>query len=98
MPTIFYRQRETFKKGQIYYTQIQLQLFVFNMDKCELVVWTPNWLYNTAVHRDITFINSMLDELKEFSAKNIFPELLTRKLEQGLERPRPLPDNRLYCI
>ena len=54
----FIDKEKHLKNGHRYYTQIQLQLFVFDMDKCELVVWTPTWLYHTTIHRDITFINS----------------------------------------
>ena len=94
----FLSEQKTLKKSHKYYAQIQLQLFVCEMEQCELVVWTPKWLYHVAVEKDSSFITMMLDVLKRFFATAIVPELLTRELEQGLKEPRDNSKDPLYCF
>lgn len=69
------------KTNHHYYAQIQLQMHVYNVDNSYLVIWTPKWLHQVLVRKDIAFITSMLTCLKEFYSTHIIPELLTRKLE-----------------
>ena len=93
----FLTKEKTLKKGHKYYTQIQLQLFVCEMEQCELVVWTPKWMYHVTVERDSNFIKIMVDTIDQFFSKIILPELLTRELEQCLEKPKPIAKDQLYC-
>ncbi len=94
----FLDKEKQLKTDHKYFTQIQLQLFIFGMHECKLVVWTPKWMYHTTVLRNDGFIDSMLVVLKQFTEKNIVPELMTRQLEHGLEKPKLLSDSKSYCI
>ena len=73
----FLSKQKTLKKSHKYCAQSQLQLFVYEMELCELVVWTPKLLYHVAVEKDSSFITMMLDVLRRFLATAIVLELLT---------------------
>ena len=87
------------KANHCYYTQMQLQMYIYDVEKAYLIIWTPKWLYYTLVLKDVPFITSMIHHLKEFYATHIVPELLTRKLENGkMDNSVPSSsDQILYC-
>ena len=103
-PNFYIDKDGNIKRNHKYYTQIQLQLFVFNQSNCDFVVWTPNWLYCTTVARDDSFIDTMITVIKEFYCKHIIPELLTRKIECArISVPSPIKatkdqTEKLYCF
>lgn len=71
------------KSNHKYYSQVQIQMFVFDFKECDFVVWTPNWMYSQTVYRDEYFIDTSLPVLKFFFENYIVPELLTRRLENS---------------
>ena len=50
--SFFIDQHKSLKKSHKYFTQIQLQLLVCGYRQCELIVWSPNWLFCSTVSRD----------------------------------------------
>lgn len=97
----FLNPDKSLKSNHKYYTQIQLQLYVYNVEQGYFIVWTPKWMYYTLVCYNNAFISAMLMKLKEFFLRNIIPELLTRKLEYSAEdvtKPmQNIEQKTLYC-
>lgn len=92
---------KSLKNNHRYYTQVQLQLYVYNVEHGYFIVWTPKWMVYTEVCKDMAFISPMLLKLKEFYLRNVILELLTRKLEQMQEATKPTQEvikhKTLYC-
>ena len=90
------------KSTHKYYTQIQIQMWVFDFQECDFLVWTPNWMYSQTVHPNEKFIHCSLPVFESFFENHVVPELLTRKLENypklsvGASSSRKREE--LYCI
>ena len=65
------------KHNHRYYTQIQMQLYVWDMEQCDLVIWTPQWIKVATVVKDSTFIEDMVSTCKIFFEQHLLPLLLT---------------------
>lgn len=63
------------KKNHRYFTQIQGQLGVCKMQKCDFVVYTMIDFVIITVHFDKLFWESLLQELKEFYVCEIIPKI-----------------------
>lgn len=72
-----------------YYYQIQGQMAVCGIDWCDLVVWTPKGIDNSAIQRiqrDPDFWSGMFISLKKFYFAYLLPALATKyQLEQNIE-------------
>ena len=84
------------KQGHKYYTQIQIQLFVFNFQECEFIVWTPQWIHSEIVSFNDAFLKNSIPVLDQFFKTHIIAELLTRRLENKDELPVLAPKR--YCV
>lgn len=88
------------KKSHKYYSQVQLQMFVYNAKFCDFITWAPKFVIITYVQRDDEFINDMLNKCKNIYVSHILPELHTRRLEMSQyavvtqEKPN---QQKLYC-
>lgn len=47
---------KSLKRNHQYYTQVQLQLYVYNVDHGYFIIWTPKWVFYIRVSKDISFI------------------------------------------
>ena len=63
------------KKNHRYYTQIQGQMGVCKMLKCDLVVYTVTDFAIVTVEFDSLFWESLLEQLKHFHVSEIIPKL-----------------------
>lgn len=83
-----------------YYTQVQLQMYVYNVTVCDFVVYFES-AHKTnveTIERNEDFISSMLPKLDTFWQRHILPELLTRKLENSVEKDSvPSDGANIYC-
>lgn len=84
------------KQAHKYYTQIQIQLFVFDLQECEFVVWTPQWMHREIVSYNGEFIKNSIPVIEQFFKRYIIAELLTRRLENKDELP--VPTRKHYCV
>ena len=50
--SFFIDQHKSLQRSHKYVTQIQMQLFVCGYRKCDLIVWSRNWLLCSTVTRD----------------------------------------------
>ena len=67
-----------------YYTQVQCQILVANIDECDFVCWTPKGIFIETISRDNCFIDKMVKKAKYFFCTYLLPELLTNKLKGEL--------------
>ena len=84
------------KQGHKHYIQIQIQLFVFNFQECEFIVWTPQWIHSEIVSFNDAFLKNSIPVLDQFFKTHIIAELLTRRLENKDELPALAPKR--YCV
>lgn len=66
------------RKGHQYYTQVQVQLYVTGMTVCDFFVWSPRGSCTVQIHRDETFLSTLLPKLHCFFFSNFLP-MLCRK-------------------
>jgi hypothetical protein len=76
------------KKSHRYFTQVQLQMFVHNLKKCQFFVYTCVDSVCIDIEFDFEFCKKLVDRCRMFFFQHVLPELLTRRLERGV-----LPDN-----
>jgi hypothetical protein len=72
------------KAGHRYYTQVQFQMFITDVDYCDLVVFTkckPPSMVIVRVPRDNDFCTKLVTKCKKFVKEHLACELLTKELE-----------------
>lgn len=72
------KKDKSLKKDHSFYYQIQTQLFVTELQFCDLVVWTNDNIYIERVHPNTVFWDAFLDKATLFFHKIILPELLSK--------------------
>ena len=82
------------KQTHRYMTQIQMQLYIYKVERCDLVVWTPNFCVSNEVIRDPNFVEN-IPKLVDFFRKVIAPELVQRKLNMVIVDDKM--ETELYC-
>ncbi|XP_045180321.2 uncharacterized protein LOC123539668 [Mercenaria mercenaria] len=98
-----YIQNNKLKRTHKYFSQVQLQMYVYNVEVCDFVVWAPKFVFVTHVQRDDEFITEMLEKCDLMYLSCILPELLTRKQSHGnsktyeCEKDAEQP-SKLYCL
>ena len=83
------------QRGHRYFLQVQLQMFVYNVNMCEFVVLVGDGLVHEKIVRDDIYIADVLPTLYRFWARHVVPELLTRAVEKtpaNITTPE-----KLYC-
>lgn len=97
-----YIKQNELKNTHKYYSQVQLQMFVYQVDSCDFVTWAPKFVIITYVKKDEKFVREMIDKCKLMYRNHILPELLTRKIEnanQPTNDPTPVTaPTKLFCI
>ncbi|XP_076090454.1 uncharacterized protein LOC143062652 isoform X1 [Mytilus galloprovincialis] len=84
------------KKTHQYYSQVQLQMYVHNMNTSFFVVWGEKFTVVSNVTKDDEFIKTMLEKSHNFFINAVVPELLTRKISSPTEKP--ISNDELFCI
>jgi hypothetical protein len=69
------------KKNHKYYTQVQGQMGVCQMDRCDFVIYTVKNLLVISNQFDKPFWKSLLVKLKRFYMDNVFPNSKVNKLK-----------------
>ena len=68
------------KRKHSYYTQTQLQMYVYGVSKCDFVVWSRNVCLIVEVVRDTDFVSDMVPKLCTFFRQCVLPEMMTRHM------------------
>ena len=76
-------ERMALKKDHAYYTQVQMQIYICQVEYADFVVWTVKECAVCRVMRDNDFITSMVSKTSTFWRYAVLPELFTRCLEHG---------------
>ncbi|VDI60785.1 Hypothetical predicted protein [Mytilus galloprovincialis] len=79
-----------------YYYQIQLHMYVHDVNLCDLVIYTSKVTAIFYILRNDVFIKDMITKLKDFHIRHVMTELLTRQLENKIKQV-PLRNDKLYC-
>ena len=85
------------KRGHAYYTQAQLQMYVYNLFMCDFVVWTSVVCVVVGVPRDDAFVSDMVPRLCAFFKRCVMPELLTRTMQHDSLTVTETVSEKLYC-
>ena len=87
------------KQRHRYYSQIQLQHELAQMNTCDLVIYTdfPDKIYITSVSKDEDFCNHIIDKSTRFVFNHVLPELLSRNIENSSDRPSPEGMGICFC-
>uniref|UniRef100_UPI00358F650E uncharacterized protein n=1 Tax=Myxine glutinosa TaxID=7769 RepID=UPI00358F650E len=78
-----------------YYTQVQLEIYVHNVQACDFVVYVKDSLLHQTIVRNDMFLSKILPMLEGFWKRHITHELLTRCVEHANARVKR--DERIYC-
>ena len=78
-----YIQNNKLRTNHKYYTQVQMQMYIHDVQQCDFVVWSPKFTLIVYVHRDNVFCEKLITTCISFYRKCVLPELLTRKLEHS---------------
>jgi hypothetical protein len=71
------------KPAHEYYAQVQMQMFVTNLNYAQVVTWMNSGCVISYVARNDMFIDDMVSTLSSLWQHAILPELMTRRLEYG---------------
>ena len=95
--SFFLDSDKSLKRNHKYFYQVQFWLHVGDFQKCDFIVWTPNWLHIFKIERDDIFIANTLLVVEKVCMKNILSELLTRKLETFEKKKFDGENEKHYC-
>lgn len=63
------------KRSHAYYFQVQLQMLVCDMQRCDFVVWSPAFVFTEVIQRDPQFLARILPKLEAFYFDHLLPAL-----------------------
>lgn len=78
-------QQFQLKKTHQYYYQVQLHMFVCNVEYCDFVVWTTKELIINRIKKDEQLLQQALPRAKQYYLSAVLPELLTRSQDPTLQ-------------
>ena len=85
-----------------YYSQVQHEIYILDVKRCDFVVWTPKDFPVIRIEKDQDFINAMIEKCDSFWKEVILPELMTRSIENSTKSiesvPQPLNIEKTYCF
>uniref|UniRef100_A0A1A8U2H1 Uncharacterized protein n=1 Tax=Nothobranchius furzeri TaxID=105023 RepID=A0A1A8U2H1_NOTFU len=76
------------KPSHPYYYQIQLHMFVCDVNYCDFVVWTKKEFIVQRVDKDHKLLRDTLPKAQEAFVSQVLPELLTRRFDPALQSQR----------
>ena len=82
--TFFITEDGSLKRTHRYFTQVQLQMYVFGLKSCDFVVYTNKECHVIAIPYDKEFCDQLVKVCEKFFFTFILPELVTRKLENSV--------------
>lgn len=82
------------KKNSKYYSQVQLQMLVFDCNFCHFIIWTTMTCIITCVTKDPEYLETIMPRLEFFWKVNCLPELMTHKMLSELDKKE---DDTVYC-
>ena len=62
--------------------QVQLQMFVTELDTCDFVVWTEHGVLSVSIQYDASFIKTALEMIEIFWVHHVLPFMI-KKLNIG---------------
>ena len=85
----FYRKAQgsntaVLHKKHSYFYQVQVQMFVTDLQKCDFVVWSPEWLFVQRVKRDNDFLKDVTEKLSTFPFDHLLTSLVMNLLRNSL--------------
>ena len=83
------------KSNHKYMMQVQMQLYIYKVEKCDFVVWTPNFITNNEIKKDNKFVEN-IPKLVNFYRQNIASELIKRRLDVNTVNNKCVRKE-LYC-
>ena len=82
-----------------YYTQIQGQLLITEVNYCDLVIWTRKGIIMERIYPDVKFTEKLLRKLTDFYVDNFLPKLLQSTLSEFLPSiTQQHMQPQLYCF
>lgn len=64
------------KSSHVYYTQVQVSLYILNLDICHFFVYSPLQVVNVKVRRDSNFLEWLIPKMEWFYFKHYKPQLM----------------------
>lgn len=64
-------QNNSLKKNHMYYTQVQIQMYVTKIFKCDFVVWTPSGIFIEPILYNEVYVNECLQHIETYF-KDVF--------------------------
>ena len=86
------------KNGSRYYMQVQLQMFVTELDNCDFVVWTEHGVLSVPVKYDKIFMENALVQLERFWMHHVLPVLAQRLVNTHKGRKTIIKIGYLYLF
>ncbi|XP_051562486.1 putative helicase mov-10-B.1 isoform X2 [Myxocyprinus asiaticus] len=80
------------KRNHPYYYQVQLQIFVCDVQYSDFVVWTKQDMVINRIERDEDLLQRALPKAEQLFLGHLLPELLTRSMDPCL-----IDEHTLYC-
>lgn len=97
--SFFVDQNMELKRSHRYFSQVQLQMLVVQVDYCDLCVYTDVDLQIFRLRRDDGFCDNLICKTTEFFMTSILPELVTGKLQSEIPSiPDTDVDQATYCL
>lgn len=66
-----------------YYSQVQCQLLVADLEICDFVCWTPKDIFVETIYKDQSYADRIVRKSQAFFCDYLLPELLTHKFKEG---------------
>ncbi|XP_039513627.1 uncharacterized protein LOC120469007 [Pimephales promelas] len=79
------------KRNHEYYHQVQLHMYVCNIQYCDFVVWTKQDVTINRINRDEEMLQAVLPKAEVFFKQCVLPELLTRRMDPLMQAPTVCP-------
>ena len=87
----------TLRNDHTYYTQVQLQMEVYDIGQCLFLVKLNDGFIACNIPKDQDFLDELLPKLEAFWKKHVVRELLTRAVESFKKPTHPATDEDIYC-
>ncbi|XP_065649892.1 uncharacterized protein LOC136078307 [Hydra vulgaris] len=81
-----------------YYAQIQCEIFILEVNYCDLIVWTPTEFVVCRIEKNLDFIENIIVKSHSFWREVILPELMTRRIENAEPILNREKSKLSYCI
>ncbi|KAK6168739.1 hypothetical protein SNE40_019924 [Patella caerulea] len=88
--------QDPLSKTHKYFTQIQGQMYVLNLNHCDFIVWTPKGLHTERIFLDNVFCKNIFTVLKTYFSNIVLPELLTKKFFNSTNPSSS--EDKMYCF